>query len=351
MPTQLDRLFLPATAILKDAIGTIEAYPAKIVLIVDSEQRLIGTVTDGDIRRGLLRGLGLNASVSEVMNCHPTMVGPGEERSQIFEIMQRTELRHIPVVDQAGRVIALERLDDFLHPAPLDHQVVIMAGGEGRRLRPLTETIPKPMLPIGGRPILETIISNLARQGLYDLTISVNYRAEVITEHFGDGRKHGVRIRYLKEDRPLGTAGALSLLSQRPTQALLVTNGDVLTNLDYRNLLHYHRKSGASITLCVQQYTHTVPFGVVQIDQDRVTAMREKPVIEHFVSSGIYVLEPDVLDFIPSDGFFDMPTLIDRLLAENHHVSAFPIREYWVDVGRPEDLDRAHQEYRTVFGL
>lgn len=350
MPIDPRSLFLPPDASLKQAISIIDAHPAKIALAVDAAERLLGTVTDGDIRRGLLRGLGLATAVEEVMNRKPTTLAPDADHSHILELFHRLELRHIPVVDQDGRVIGLELLDSFLYPEALNHPVVIMAGGEGRRLRPLTETIPKPMLPVGGRPILETIIGNLAVQGLRNLTLAVHYRAEAIYGHFGDGTAHGVRIRYLREPRPLGTAGALTLLPERPRQAFLVTNGDVLTNLDYRDLLRYHQRSRAKITICVQQYAHTVPFGVVTLDHDRVVALEEKPVIEHFVSSGIYVLEPEVLDLLTPDQVCDMPQLIDRVLVRQEAVGAFPIREYWMDVGRPEDLHRAHQEYGAVFG-
>lgn len=347
----IERLFLPPSADLKSAIATIETEVAKIVLVVDESKRLLGTVTDGDIRRGLLRGIDLTAAVSEVMNPHPTTVGVEEEHARVFEIMQRAELRQIPRVAPDGRIVALVRIDEYLHPDPLDHLAVIMAGGEGRRLRPLTDTIPKPMLPVGGRPILETIVDRLARQGLNRLLISVNYRADIIMRHFGDGRSRGVDIRYLRESRPLGTAGALGLLPERPTRPLLVTNGDVLTKLDYRDLLHYHARSKAAVTMCVQQYTYTVPFGVVSLDHDRIVSIQEKPTFEHFVNSGIYVLQPEVLDLLPRTGErCDMPDLLGRVLAEGGGVGAFPIREYWMDVGHPDDLDRAHREFDRIFG-
>jgi len=344
------KLLLPATASIRQAVEVIEAYKSKIVLVTDMQRRLIGTVTDGDIRRGFLRGFNLESPIERVMNNQPMAVSRTEGRAHIFDIMRQHNLRQIPVLDETKRVIDVGLINDFLLPEPLDNLVVIMAGGEGKRLRPLTESVPKPMLPVGGRPILETVVNRFAQQGLVDLVLSVNYRADVIRRHFADGRAYNVRIRYLEEPEPLGTAGALRLLPERPKLPFLVVNGDVLTTLSYRDMLSFHRETKAFITLCVQHYPVDVPFGVVSLDGERVRALSEKPIFDYFISSGIYALDPEALDLLPANGRFDMPQIINIALERGAKISAFPIREYWVDVGRPEDLRRAHDEFATIFG-
>lgn len=345
----LQQLMLRPDVSLRSVIDCINRFDPKIALIVDDIGKLMGTITDGDVRRALLGGLDLNAPAEAVMNRTPKTLRVGDDPAEAFEIMRRLELRQIPILDDTGKVVGLELLQDFLTAEPMENLVVIMAGGQGRRLRPLTESLPKPMLPVGGRPILETIIEGFARQGFRDFVLSVNYLADRIKTHFANGRQFGVQIDYLTEDRPLGTAGALRLMRVRPSQPFLVANGDVLTKLDYRRLLHFHQSTGACVTICVQRYQHSVPFGVVQVERDRVLALREKPLYECYVNSGIYVLDPSVIDLLPEDEAFDMPQLIEQLLVRDRSVSAFPIHEYWVDVGRMEDLDRADAEFAKVF--
>lgn len=342
-------LMLPPDASLRSVIACINRFDPKIVLVVDEEQVLLGTVTDGDVRRALLGGSDLNTPAAAVMNRAPRTLRVGDDPTEAFEIMRRLELRQIPVLDDGGRIVGLELLQGFLATEPMENLVVIMAGGQGRRLRPLTECLPKPMLPVGGRPILETIIEGFARHGFSEFVLSVNYLADQIKGHFGNGRRFGVHIDYLMEERPLGTAGSLRLLQSRPSQPFFVANGDILTTLDYRRLLQFHKSSGALATMCVQRYQHAVPFGVVQMERERVLALREKPLYECYINSGVYVLEPSVIDFLPLDETFDMTQLIERLLIGGHPVSAFPLHEYWVDVGRMEDLNRAHADFTAVF--
>lgn len=346
-----ERLFLPPDAPLRRAFEVIERNKAKIVLVVDADRRLLGTVTDGDIRRGLLGELSLDSAVEQVMNRVPHVATLGESPMHIYELMLLNNLRQIPLVDQARRVLDIGLLNDFLMPEPLDNVVLIMAGGEGKRLRPLTETIPKPMLSVGGRPILETIIDRFSQQGLRNLLLSVNYRADIIRKHFDDGHEYGVHIRYIQEERPLGTAGSLRLLPERPSQPFIVVNGDVLTTLNYRDLLAFHQETGSLITICTQQYQVSVPFGVLKLEGDDVLGLEEKPIYSHPISSGIYVLDPAALDLMPEgEDFVDMPQIVAAALAQNSRVAAFPIREYWTDVGRIEDLQRAHAEFQQVFG-
>lgn len=348
---QIENIEVGLYAPLRKAAEVLEAYRPRFVLVVDENRQLQGTITDGDIRRGLLRGASPDSPAAEIMNAHPHVAHEDETHAQIAERMQCLQLRHMPVVDAEGRPLRLEMLPLFHRPARHPNPVVIMAGGEGRRLRPLTETVPKPMLPVGGRPILETIVHRLALQGFTDVYLSVNYRGDMIKDHFGDGSEHGVRIRYLEEERPLGTAGSLHLLPERPHYPFLVLNADVLTTLNYGELVGFHLETAAAMTVCVQPYQVAVPFGVVEVDGEYVRALREKPVYDYFVSSGIYVLRPDVLDRLEPGVRLDMPDLMNQLMAEDdRHVSAFPLREYWVDVGRVEDLSRARNEFTEVFG-
>jgi len=350
MVHRAESLCLRSGATIREAVSVIDRDNSKIALVVDVSGRLIGTITDGDIRRGLLRGLSLESSADEVMFRDPFHVHARERGPHLFDMMRERDIRQIPLVDDDGRVVDLVLFGDFLLPDPTDTLVVVMAGGEGRRLRPLTDTIPKPMLRVGSRPILETILSNFIRQGLTNFVLAVNYQAHVIKDHFGDGRRHGGRIRYIEEAEPLGTAGPLRLLPERPTKPLIVINGDVLTTLDYRRLLGFHSETGARITIGAHRHERTVPFGVLDIDVDRVVAIHEKPVFTHFINSGIYVIDPAALDLLPASGPFDMPRLVDATLAGGYPVRAFPICEYWLDVGRMDDFQRACRDFDGVFG-
>ncbi len=334
---------------LRKAIETIDTSAGKIALVVDGERRLLGTVTDGDIRRGLLSGVAMERPVSEVMNRHPRVAGPGDDKATLLERMRRERVRQLPLVDTAGRLVGLETLAELLQTGRRDNWVVLMAGGEGRRLRPLTSELPKPMLPVGPKPILETIVDSFVDAGFHRFFISVNYKAESIERHFGDGAARNVQIRYLRESHALGTAGALGLLPERPAAPLIVMNGDILTKVDFGQVLDFHRDHDAVATMCVREYGLQVPYGVVQIDGHRLTAIEEKPTIRHFVNAGIYVLEPEVLDEVEPDTPTTMPRLFERLLAKGTTCSVCPVREYWLDVGRMTDFERANAEFAGMF--
>ena len=336
-------------ATLREAIQTIDSGSLQIVLVVDSERRLLGTVTDGDLRRAILRGFGLDQPVLEIMNTQPTVARAEHDIAQVLADMQRKQIHRIPVVDDAGRVIGVELLEELARPAERDNWVVLMAGGLGSRLRPLTDNRPKPMLHVGNKPLLETIIENFVEQGFRRFFISVNYMAEIIKDHFADGSRWNAQIRYLEEDRKLGTAGALGLLPEPPTAPFLVMNGDLLTKVDFRHLLDFHREHRAQGTMCVREYDFQVPYGVVRLDGQRIAGIDEKPVQRFFVNAGIYVLEPEALQLVPRDTFFDMPSLFETLIAEDLDTAAFPIREYWLDIGQLADYDRANGEFAGIF--
>jgi dTDP-glucose pyrophosphorylase len=336
-----DLLMTPSLTI-RDAIARIDAGNAGIVLVTDEGERLLGTVTDGDVRRGLLRGLSLTDPVSAVMNKSPTTAGCREDRAAILALMKRKLFHQIPLVDERGRVVGLETLDELLQPGRRETPVVLLAGGLGMRLRPLTEEVPKPMLRIGDKPILESILDNFIEYGFCKFHVAVNYKADVIERHFGDGSKWGVEITYLRETEKLGTVGPLSLLPELPTEPLVVMNADILTRVNFTQLIDYHRDNEAVATVCVREHRHTVPYGVVSMSDDsQLIGIEEKPVHRSMVSAGIYIVEPEALSQLPKGRHCDMPAFLQGLMASGQRVIGFPIHEFWLDIGRLEDLERA----------
>jgi dTDP-glucose pyrophosphorylase len=343
------QVLVAADTSIREAVEILDASSMQIVLVVDGEGRLLGTVTDGDIRRGILKGVSLDEPAERIMNPEPTVAGVDEGRDGILAVMHRKKLHHVPLVDGQGRVVGLETIDELIEADARENWVVLMAGGLGSRLRPLTDDCPKPMLKVGNKPLLETILENFIEYGFRRFYLSVNYMADTVKSYFGDGSRWGVDIRYLQEDQKLGTAGALSLLPEKPAQPLLVMNGDVLTKVNFGHLLGFHTSHRASATMCVREYDFQVPYGVVRIDGHRITSIDEKPVQRFFVNAGIYVLEPEALDTIPADTYFDMPTLFEKLMERKKETVVFPIREYWLDIGHLADYDRANGEFTQVF--
>lgn len=339
-----DVLVQPDTSI-RAVMERIDRSSTQLALVIDADGRLLGTVSDGDVRRGLLASRTLDEPVERVMNRSPTVAREEEDRQSVLALMQSRDLRQMPIVDREGRVVALHLLSELLRPAQRDNVVVIMAGGIGERLRPLTERIPKPMLLVAGRPILETILLQFIKQGFHKFVFSVNYRAEVIEERFGDGARWSVQIEYVREPKRLGTAGSLRLLSQRPSQPMIVMNGDILTKVDVHALLSFHEEAAAAATMCVREHEYQVPFGVVQTSGVDILSFEEKPVARWPVNAGIYVLSPSALDVIPDDSYFDMPALFDAVRSGGGRTLAYTIREFWLDIGRPADFERANAEF------
>lgn len=343
------KVLINADMSLRETIRVIDSGALKIALVVDADQKLLGTVTDGDIRRGILRGCSLEDSVQQVLNRTPTVAAQNEGKDQILALMRLRQVYQIPVIDGDGRVVGLEIVERILETPRYDNCVILMAGGLGSRLKPLTDDTPKPLLKVGGKPILETILENFIHYGFTNFRISVNYKGELIENYFGDGSRWGARIEYLRESKKLGTAGALGLLPERPSLPVLVMNGDVLTKVNFQQLLEFHREHRALATMCVREYDFQVPYGVVTVDNHRILNIEEKPVQRFFVNAGIYVLEPEALDLIPEDTFFDMPTLFEKVVAQEKETAVFPIREYWLDIGRMDDFQRAEGEFGKVF--
>ncbi|MBI4969563.1 MAG: nucleotidyltransferase family protein [Rhodospirillales bacterium] len=337
-------------ASLAEAIRVLEGTPYKICLVVDDRQRLLGTITDGDVRRAILRGLSLDAPADNAMKATPTTGVLGDTPETLHELMVRLDLGQIPLLDAQGRVAGLATGKSLPHAGdPRENWVVLMAGGLGNRLRPLTEDVPKPLLNVGRKPLLETILETLRSHEFRNFYIAVNYKAEMIKDHFGDGGKWKCTIRYLEENDRLGTAGALGLIDERPTNPLLVMNGDVLTNVDFSSLLDFHEEHRSQATMCVREFDFQVPYGVVTIEDHRITGIVEKPVHSFFVNAGIYVVDPALLDLVPRTGAFDMPDLFAKALERGMPTAAFPIREYWTDIGHIDDFHRANGDYTRFF--
>ncbi len=328
------------------AIACIEASGGQIALVVDERFRLVGTITDGDIRRAILRGANLESTAGDVMHRAPRTVPQGTPLAEVAAILRREQIFQMPVIDEDGSVVGLHMADEVEAPDPSTHRVVIMAGGLGTRLRPITETVPKPMIEVGGRPILERILKRFHAQGFRHISLCVNHLAEVIEDHFGNGEGLGLEINYVRETKRMGTAGALSLLMERPDKPLIVMNGDILTSVNFGQLLAFHYDNNALATMGLNRFQYQVPYGVVDVKNQHITGFSEKPVFDFFVNAGIYVISPQALDLIPRDQFFDMPSLFDQLHPDKR--VAFPLHEYWLDVGKPDDLNRAMDEFGDV---
>lgn len=342
-------LVSPNTSI-QNAILAIDRGAEQIVLVVDKHRKLLGTVTDGDIRRGILKGISMNAPVKRIMQCSPLTASTEDSREKILALMKNHLVHQIPIVNERKQVVGIELVDHLLQAKKRDHFIILMAGGLGMRLRPLTDATPKPLLKVGNKPILENILENFVNYGFHRFFISVNYKDEMVKQYFGNGAKWNVQIRYLDEHKKLGTAGALGLLPKKPTDSIVVMNGDLLTSINFQHLLNFHSEHKAIATMCIREYDFQVPYGVVALKNQTITGVDEKPVHRFFVNAGIYVLDPSVLKFIPPKTSFDMPQLFDKLIEKKLNTVGFPIREYWLDIGRIDDLERAKQEFPKANG-
>ena len=345
--------FIGQDSSIRDAIACIDSGGKGIALIVDSEQRLVGTVSDGDVRRAMLAGENLDTGVQVLLDAKqsgpyakPITASIDTPAENILALMQEYVISQVPLLDEEGRVVEVALMEEMLPEPATPLQAVIMAGGEGIRLRPLTEDVPKPMLPVGDRPLMELVIEQLRNSGIEQINISTRYLGDKIKTHFGNGNALGVELNYVTEDRPLGTAGALGLM-EHPNTPLLVINGDILTRLDFRAMLAFHRKHQAELTVAVRQFDMQVPYGVVDCNGPFVKEVREKPACRFFVNAGIYLLEPHVLSCIPNGERYDMTDMIQQLLDEGRTVANFPIMEYWLDIDKHDDYKRAQDDFKN----
>jgi dTDP-glucose pyrophosphorylase len=339
---------IPPHTPLETAIAALDRGGLGIVIVTDADDALLGTVTDGDVRRALLRHLPMTTPVAEIMCATPQVAEVSWTREKTLSVMEATRLLQLPVVGPGRRVVGLETLHEMLDRKRLDNPVFLMAGGFGKRLYPLTQDCPKPMLKVGDKPILELILQSFADAGFHRFYISTHYLPEVIRNHFGDGSPWNVSIQYVHEASPLGTGGALGLLPRDEIDLpVFLMNGDLLTRVDYLSLLDFHQRHGGSATLCVREYESQVPYGVVQSDGHRITQIVEKPVQRFFISAGIYMLSPELVRRVAPGDRIDMPTLLEREIVAGRDVNMFPVHEYWLDIGRMDDFQRAQHEVRS----
>ncbi|NRB68622.1 MAG: CBS domain-containing protein [Vibrio sp.] len=344
-----ENVLIHPTDTLRDALEIINTESLRIALVTDNLDRLCGVVTDGDLRRGLLNNLSLNDEVSLVMNSNPVTADVSTPKDQLYLEMEKKGILSIPLID-AGKLVGLETLRGTIGRALYQNPVFIMAGGFGTRLKPLTDTCPKPMLHIGNKPILETVIRNFIKAGFVNFYISTHYMPEQIQAHFGDGSELGVNISYVHEEQPLGTGGALGLLPKDLPEGLplIMMNGDVLTKVDFQRLLDFHVENDADATMCVREYDYQIPYGVINGEGNKISSMVEKPIQRFFVNAGIYVVSPRVIASVPKNHHIDMPTLLEQHMHERNNVLMFPIHEYWLDIGRMDDFNRAQADIHSL---
>lgn len=348
MPTDSWRkTLLPANASLHQAICCLDGNSLQIVIVVSDDGLLVGTLTDGDIRRGLLRGLEMSSPIESIIHKEPLVVPPQWGRDMVLQLMQANKIHQLPVVDEKRCVVGLHHLDELLAPGQRPNVMVIMAGGRGTRLGTHTDNCPKPLLPVGGKPMLEHIVERAKAEGFVHFIFAIHYLGHMIEDHFGDGSGLDVQIDYLREQSPLGTAGALGLLRTRPEAPFMVTNGDVITDIRYGELLDFHVRHNAAATMAVRLHEWQHPFGVVKTKGVDIIGFEEKPVSRSHINAGVYVLEPDALSHIGKDERCDMPTLFARLQDKLARTIVYPMHEPWLDVGRPDDLAQARSNHAT----
>ncbi len=345
----IEDIIVKETTSIKEVLQIIDKSSKQLAIVVDKNKKLLGTISDGDIRRALLKNMSLNESVKDIYFKNPTVANINNSKEEIINICRVKKIHQIPVVDDNGNLIGIEILDELISKQEKTNKVVLMVGGLGTRLRPLTENTPKPMLKVGNKPILQTIVEKFAEYGYTNIIMCVNYKSHMIQDYFGDGKEFGINIEYVLESQRMGTAGALSLLKDKPNEPFFVMNGDLLTNVNFEHLHNYHLSNNSLGTMCVREYDFQVPYGVVNISNSKITSIEEKPTHKFFVSAGIYMLSPEVLEYIPENQFYDMPTLFEKIISKGKNAISFPLREYWLDIGRIEEYKKANEEYDEVF--
>ncbi len=345
---RLERSVFSPELPIREAIPALERAGVGILLLCSPQRQLVGTVTDGDIRRAILRNVPFDEPCTSIASHAPVVAHLPLTRTSALHLMDHAKdfiINHLPILDERGQVIGLALRSDFVNEEQPPLSAVIMAGGLGTRLRPLTEDLPKPMLPVGDRPLMELIIEQLRRAGIHQVNITTHYKPEKIIEYFGNGEAFGVNLTYVTEDRPLGTAGGVGLL-ESSDEPLLVINGDILTRIDFRAMLDFHRAHHADLTIAVRPFEFEMPYGVVEVDGSFVRQVREKPRLNFLTNAGIYLLEPNVQRLIPNGQHLDMTELIELLIANKQTVVSFPIIEYWLDIGQHADYVRAQEDVR-----
>ena len=345
----ISQICLLANSTIEKSFSVINSGAVKIALVVDTDNKLLGTLSDGDIRRAILRKKPLNETIEDIYHKNSTTANKGSSKEDLLRLCSINGIAQVPIVDEDRKVIDLFVLDHELSRKQHENHVVIMAGGLGVRLRPLTENTPKPMLEVGGKPILETIIKLFVNSGFTNITMCLGYKSNVINDYFQDGSDFGANIDYIVEEKRMGTAGALTLLSKRLVNPFFVMNGDLLTNIDFEKMLDFHVSHKSKATMCIREFDIEVPYGVVNLTNENITSIKEKPLHSFFVNAGIYLLEPECINFIPKNKFYDMPNLFEKLIHNKEKIISFPLKEYWLDIGKIGDYEKANTECRNVF--
>lgn len=339
-----ENIVVYAEQTLLETMKIIDDASLQFAVVVNKENQLLGTVTDGDIRRSILRGEELNTCIDNVMNKKPVFAYENNTRNECMDILKKYNLKQLPIVNKEKQLVNVI-FKEIRNLKEENNSVILMVGGLGARLRPLTDKIPKPMLKVGDKPILEIIIEGFKQYGYTNFILSVNYKKEMIQNYFQSGEAFGVNITYIEETKRMGTAGALSMLPERPTKPVFVMNGDLLTQVNFDQLMQFHKEQQAVATMCVREYEYQIPYGVIKTEGANLVSIHEKPIHKNFVNAGIYVLNPEAFNYIPKDVYFDMPTLFETIIADNKAATIFPIREYWLDIGRLDDFEKANLDY------
>lgn len=345
----IEKIKILATLTIEKALSVIDSGGVKIALVVDTDNKLLGTLSDGDIRRGLLRKKTLNDTIEDVYFRNPTTAKRSSSREDLLRLCSINKIEQVPIIDKDRKVIDLFVKDEGLPKKQYENNVILMVGGLGTRLRPLTEYTPKPMLNVGEKPILHTIVKMFVDCGFTNITMCLGYKSNVIQDYFQDGSAFGASIDYIVEEKRMGTAGALTLLKKKQNKPFFVMNGDLLTNVNFENMLDFHEFSDSKATMCIREYDIKVPYGVVNLNNEKITGIEEKPIHSFFVNAGIYILEPECIDSIPDNEFYDMPSLFEELIKNNRKIISFPLKEYWLDIGRVADYEKAKVEYNYIF--
>lgn len=346
---KLSKYLIRETSSILEAVKFITDNGTQFAIVTNSDSTLKGVITDGDIRKGLLQGIDLNSAVINIMNPKPKYLYHKYSHTELIQLISRFKIKQLPIVDSEMRVVDVYINNETFISFERENPVVIMAGGLGSRLGELTSTTPKPLLKVGSKPILEIILENFIEYGFCNFYLTVNHMSDQIERYFGDGSRMRIKINYIRETVKLGTAGGLSLGDFRRDLPLIIMNGDLLTKVNFGQLLDFHDTSGANATMCVRKYDFQVPYGVIETDGDTITRIVEKPIHDFFVNAGIYVLKPDFLHLIRKNEYMDMPTLFELIRAQKGTLKVFPIHEYWLDIGRVEDFEKAQLDFNTFF--
>jgi dTDP-glucose pyrophosphorylase len=344
----IEKIKITKNTKIKQALKIISDGNLKIAVVVDKKGKLLGTLTDGDIRRGFLKGLNLNSSIETIIYKKPTIAKKNDNKNKILKMALSERKYQIPVVDRNNKIIGIHVLDELIKKKDKSNLVVIMAGGRGVRLRPLTKNIPKPMLNVGNKPILQNILEKFRDNGYKKFVICVKYKSKIISNYFGNGKKFGIKIEYIEEQTRMGTAGALSLLKKKPREPFFIINGDVLTNLNFEKMLDFHNDQKAKATMCVTEYNFSSPYGEVVLKNENILTIHEKPIHKIFVNTGIYILDPKCLNLVPRK-YYDIPSLFKKIILNKYKTISFPLGEYWMDIGKIADFERANREYYHIF--